>query len=76
MKFQLKSDGIVSCTVRECPYREWCIKILPMVTDDDEELMVLPCTVLMECCLQDSAGGVRKVEPGEDSCEIEIALRH
>ncbi|WP_456482091.1 hypothetical protein [Methanopyrus sp.] len=75
MEFRQESDGIILCTVNECPYRKWCNRILPMVIKG-EELMVLPCTVLMECCLQDSQGGVCKVRPGEDTCEIEVVLKH
>ncbi len=73
IEFRSKSDNVISCTVNECPYRKWCTKILPMVVED-EELMVLPCTILMECCFQDSHGGVHKVEPDE-SCEIEIVFK-
>ncbi len=74
VKFK-KSGSVMLCTVRECSYRKWCTRILPMVIND-EKLMILPCTILMECCLQNSEGGVRKIELGESSCEIEIALRH
>ncbi len=75
MEFRSESDNVIICTIYKCPYRRWCNEILPMVIEG-EELMVLPCTILMECCLQDSHGGVHKVEPDENSCEIEIVLRH